>query len=341
MSDIVPDPSTPNEPGEKRRRRAGDSESWITIARSRLELLEGEILELRESLAQKDLQLQEKDLGYRSLLDRAQIDEVTELHNRKGFWNEFRREHHRLRALDVLNETSSALLLLDIDFFKRVNDNHGHAAGDIVLHAVADVGKRKIQRAGDVGCRWGGEEFAFLLREHIRPDEELAGTGRRHANQLGSISDFSEQLRLAIEATPIALRAGATPDGRPLTIKVTVSIGVLVWTGIPRDYGEAERDLEQRFREVDRNLYLAKAQGRNRVVISGSCTASLARTNRSTPVRLTLVGLSIGVEVPVARIKDSPFRIVDRLPLGVSLAEFLQRCAISSFHPRTALRIRV
>ena len=52
-----------------------------------------------------------------------------------------------------------------------------------------------------------------------------------------------------------------------LTIGVTVSIGVLVWTGSPRDYGEAERDLELKFRDVDRNLYLAKAQGRNRVVI--------------------------------------------------------------------------
>ena len=266
--EIVPDSSTPKEPGEKRRRRVGDSEGWVTIARSRLELLEGEILELREALAKKDLALQEKDLGYRSLLDRAQIDEVTELHNRRGFWNEFRREHHRLRSLNLLNEVSSALLLLDIDFFKRVNDNHGHAAGDIVLHAVADAGKRKIQRAGDIGCRWGGEEFAFLLREQISPDEEIAGTGRRHADQLGSIANFTEQLRQTIETMPIVLPATSTPDGRALTISVTVSIGVLVWTGSPRDYGEAERDLEQKFRDVDRNLYLAKAQGRNRVVTS-------------------------------------------------------------------------
>ena len=264
--DIGPESSTPMEAGEKRRRRVGDSEGWVTIARSRLELLEGEILELREALAKKDLELQEKDLGYRSLLDRAQIDEVTELHNRRGFWNEFRREHHRLRSLNLLNEVSSALLLLDIDFFKRVNDNHGHAAGDIVLHAVADAGKRKIQRAGDIGCRWGGEEFAFLLREQISPDEQLAGTGRRHADQLGSIANFTEQLRRTIETTPIVLPATSTPEGRALTISVTVSIGVLVWTGSPRDYGEAERDLEQKFRDVDRNLYLAKAQGRNRVV---------------------------------------------------------------------------
>jgi len=265
---IVPDPSTPKEAGEKRRRRAGDSEGWITIARSRLELLEGEILELRESLAKKDRELQEKELGYRSLLDRAQIDELTELHNRKGFWNEFRREHHRLRALNLLDEVRSSLLLLDIDFFKRVNDNHGHAAGDIVLHAVADAGKRKIQRAGDIGCRWGGEEFAFLVREQIKSDMEIAGTGRRQTDQLGSIANFTEALRRGIETTPIVLPATSTPDGRALTIFVTVSIGVLVWTGSPRDYGEAERDLEQKFRDVDRNLYLAKARGRNRVVIS-------------------------------------------------------------------------
>ena len=264
-----PIPSTP-EAGEKRRRRAGDADGWVTIPRSRLELLEGEIQELRERLEKKDRELDEKDLGYRSLLDRAQIDEVTELHNRKGFWNEFRREHHRLRSLDLLDETSSALLLLDIDFFKRVNDNHGHAAGDIVLHAVADACKRKIQRAGDIACRWGGEEFAFLLREQIKPDEEVAGKGRRHADQLRNIASFTEQLRQAIEATPIVLPATSTPAGRAITISVTVSIGVLVWTGSPRDHAEAQTDLEQKFREVDRNLYRAKAQGRNRVVIGES-----------------------------------------------------------------------
>jgi diguanylate cyclase (GGDEF)-like protein len=267
---IVPNPSTSKEAGEKRRRRAGDGDGWITIPRSRLELLEGEIQELKERLEKKDRELEEKDIGYRSLLDRAQIDEVTELHNRNGFWNEFRREHHRLRSLDLLDKTSSALLLLDIDFFKRVNDSHGHAAGDIVLHAVADVGKRKIQRAGDIACRWGGEEFAFLLREQVKPDEEVAGTGRRHAAQLRSIASFTEQLRETIEATPIVLPATSTPAGRAITISVTVSVGVLVWTGSPRDYAEAQRDLEQKFRAVDRNLYLAKAQGRNRVVISES-----------------------------------------------------------------------
>lgn len=262
-----PDPSTPNAE-ETRRRRSGDSEGWITISRTRLELLEGEILELRESLAKKDLALQEKDLGYRALLERAQIDEVTDLHNRKGFWNEFRREHHRLRALNLLNEISSALLLLDIDFFKKVNDNHGHAAGDYVLHAVADVGKRRIQRAGDIGCRWGGEEFVFLVRGQVKPDVDIAGTGRRQADLVGNIASFADSLRQAIETTPIVLPATSSPDGRAHALSVTVSIGVVTWTGSPRDYGTAERDLEQKFKEVDRNLYLAKAQGRNRVVIS-------------------------------------------------------------------------
>lgn len=262
-----PEASTQSE-ADKPRRRRGDEEGWITIARSRLELLEGEILELKEALAKKDLALQEKDLGYRALLERAQIDEVTDLHNRKGFWNEFRREHHRLRALDLLNDIRSALLLLDIDFFKKVNDNHGHTAGDIVLHAVADVGKRKIQRAGDIGCRWGGEEFVFLVRAQVTSDVEVAGTGRRQANQRDSIASFAESLRQAIETTPIVLPATSTPDGHAHTIAVTVSIGVVTWVGSPRDYGAAERDLEEKFKDVDRNLYLAKAQGRNCVVIS-------------------------------------------------------------------------
>ena len=263
-----PDASVPKAAGETRRRRSSDREGWVTIARSRLELLEGEILELKEALARKDLAMQEKDLGYQALLDRAQIDEVTQLHNRKGFWNEFRREHHRLRALNLLNETRSALLLVDIDFFKRVNDTYGHTAGDFVLHAVADTGKRKIQRAGDIGCRWGGEEFVFLIREQIKEDETVAGAGRRRANQIGSIASFADNLRRSIEQTPITLPPSATPEERVITLSVTVSIGVLAWIGSPREYGDATRDLEEKLKEVDRNLYLAKAQGRNRVVIT-------------------------------------------------------------------------
>ena len=53
-----------------------------------------------------------------------------------------------------------------------------------------------------------------------------------------------------------------------ITLSVTVSIGVLAWIGSPREYGDATRDLEEKLKEVDRNLYLAKAQGRNRVVIT-------------------------------------------------------------------------
>ena len=119
----------------------------------------------------------------------------------------------------------------------------------------------------------GGEEFAFLIREQIEPDKDLAGMGRRQANQLGSIASSPENLRQTIETTPIALPATSTPDGA-VTISVTVSIGVLVGIGSPRDYGEAERHLEQKFQVVDRNLYLGEGSGRNRVVISESLTAS-------------------------------------------------------------------
>src|SRR5699024_10437636 len=128
--------------------------------------------------------------------------------------------------------------------------------------------KRKIQRAGDIGCRWGGEEFVFLIREQIKEDETVAGAGRRRANQIGSIASFADNLRRSIEQTPITLPPSATPEERVITLSVTVSIGVLAWIGSPREYGDATRDLEEKLKEVDRNLYLAKAQGRNRVVIT-------------------------------------------------------------------------
>ena len=89
---------------------------------------------------------------------RAEIDPLTDVLNRRGFERELK------RALAYVKRygTSAALIYLDLNGFKRINDRHGHAAGDILLKAVAMVLTRHV-RASDVVARLGGDEFALLL----------------------------------------------------------------------------------------------------------------------------------------------------------------------------------
>ncbi len=123
-----------------------------------------------------------------------------------------------------------SLVLSDVDHFKAVNDIHGHQAGDAVLKAVADVFQANM-RAGDTVGRWGGEEFLILC----------PGTGQEGAVAL------AEKLRQRVQATE------TPPVGA-----VTASFGVAAWRA-----GDDEKSLIAR---VDKALYAAKRQGRNRVV---------------------------------------------------------------------------
>lgn len=133
-----------------------------------------------------------------------------------------------------------SLILLDIDFFKRVNDTYGHPTGDAVLAQVARV-LRESCRQGDLSYRYGGEEFAITL------------PGASHEDAVR----VAERIRDKIGAT-----AFYTKSERPLDCPITVSMGVASY---PRD-GITEVDL---LLAADTALYQAKSAGRNRVVISG------------------------------------------------------------------------
>jgi diguanylate cyclase (GGDEF)-like protein len=165
---------------------------------------------------------------YSDLEDLAYRDELTELPNRRG----------ASRQLDVLISRSRrhghqlAVLLIDADRFKSINDQHGHAVGDVVLRELAARLRDRVRREDVVG-RWGGEEFVVALPE-TTPDGAAA---------------VAESLRAGISGTPI------TADGTSLA--VTVSIGVAAWTG---------EDLDDLVSGADRALYAAKAAGRDRVV---------------------------------------------------------------------------
>ena len=166
-----------------------------------------------------------------SLEELAMTDQLTGLPNRRSFDTrlgiEFRRAQRYGRPLSVA--------LLDLDFFKRVNDSRGHAAGDMVLIETASLIRRYL-RESDVAARYGGEEFIVLLPESGEDAALVA----------------AEKLRQVIEAH----RFGDSASPLPLT--VSIGVASLPYAGI---------DSPARLVELaDRALYRAKETGRNRVV---------------------------------------------------------------------------
>jgi diguanylate cyclase (GGDEF)-like protein len=139
-----------------------------------------------------------------------------------------------------------SVLLMDLDHFKRVNDDHGHAVGDIVLRAFTDAVRASV-RAVDVVIRRGGEEFVLIMPA---TDELQACV-------------VAERVRARLAAEPLYVRSD-------LRIEQTVSIGVATW-----DRLEGPESLEER---ADRAMYEAKRRGRNLVVVA-SAPRSAPETN--------------------------------------------------------------
>jgi diguanylate cyclase (GGDEF)-like protein/PAS domain S-box-containing protein len=157
---------------------------------------------------------------------------------------------HRASAMEAVQETVQSspdpaafgVALFDIDFFKRVNDSHGHLVGDQVLTAVAAT-LRRVARHGDIVGRFGGEEFvAFLIGADLEASVQ-----------------FAERARRAVAAERVAM-----PDG--LNLQVTISAGVAT---VP---GSAE-NLQDAIRVADTRLLAAKRAGRDQVVASDHLAA--------------------------------------------------------------------
>src|SRR6056297_188435 len=166
-------------------------------------------------------------------LQAAIVDPLTGAYNRRYALPFLERQISESRSSD----TQTAVMIADLDFFKRVNDRHGHIAGDAVLCAITQHLRSQL-RDVDALARIGGEEFLLIL-----PD-----TPRMRALQI------AEHLCQSVRETPIPL-----PDsGTSLT--VTISIGVTIGQHRP---GLPVPTVEGLLNEADRALYLAKAQGRN------------------------------------------------------------------------------
>ena len=187
----------------------------------------------------------------RELLRIATVDPLTGLANRSQF--------HLRAEIEVARSkrqpSPMALVLADVDHFKRINDECGHDAGDQVLVRLADL-MRQVLRDGDVLARWGGEEFLALL-----PGCDIS---QAHA--------LAERLRRAVAAVPI--EAG----GRMLN--VTMSFGIAGLDG--------GLDVESAIQRADRALYRSKHAGRNRATVfaapdkTGSTAADAAANQITT-----------------------------------------------------------
>ncbi len=175
-------------------------------------------------------QLARSEAGLRELSVR---DHLTGLFNRRYMEETLEREIRR----SARARHSVGVLLLDIDQFKDVNDQWGHAAGDVLLQALGQVLSTHI-RGGDIACRWGGDEFVIVLPEASRP-----ATRQR-----------AERLREAVGELEIpyhGLSLGA----------LTISVGLAMY---PQHGSSGEALLKS----ADQALYRAKAEGKNRVVVA-------------------------------------------------------------------------
>jgi diguanylate cyclase (GGDEF)-like protein len=164
----------------------------------------------------------------------SQRDPLTGLANRRGL-------HEAAQSQGVSEQFSGALLLVDIDHFKHVNDGHGHAAGDAVL---VDVARRlaAVVRDNDLVVRWGGEEFLIYM----------PGVGGTQAQAL------AERVLQAVGATPVPL-----PGSAGQSLRITVSLG---YGAFPLPPARLPITLERAINLADMALYTAKGQGRNRAV---------------------------------------------------------------------------
>jgi diguanylate cyclase (GGDEF)-like protein len=182
---------------------------------------------------------EELEKDRQTLKDLSASDPLTGLCNHREFFRLLREETERSRRY----RHPLALLMIDLDNFKRINDTYGHPAGDRVLCAIAGIIRHELRQVDQV-ARYGGEEFAVILPETA--ESEACAIANR--------------IRQAVAARPLAI---SETEG----VELTISIGLAVFP----DHAATEEGLVE---QADRALYAAKAAGRNRVCGSGQAADS-------------------------------------------------------------------
>jgi len=209
------------------RVRAGDlnARTGVRYGGEELSQLAQAFDDMASALQQREQRLQEQAIS----------DSLTGLYNRRYLGEFLPRVLVRARR----SATPVAVILIDLDHFKRINDSLGHEAGDIVLAAIGDLLKGKV-RGGDIACRYGGEEFALVL----------PATGGDAAERR------AEDIRLAIAGLRLS-------HAEKRLGKITASFGIALF---PDHAGDTDSIL----RVADVALYAAKGAGRNRVIVGSA-----------------------------------------------------------------------
>ncbi|MBI3295348.1 MAG: GGDEF domain-containing protein [Deltaproteobacteria bacterium] len=167
-----------------------------------------------------------------SLFRAANIDSLTQLYNKKYFVDALSKEF----SFSKRTNQPLSLMMMDIDFFKKINDTYGHMAGDLVLKTVGQFLGKNI-RLENIACRYGGEEFSIILR-NVEGERAL---------------QIAERVRTSIEAETIVFR--------DQNIKITISVGIA--TLLNNNF----ETIDDFIQKADEHLYEAKHTGRNRVIM--------------------------------------------------------------------------
>jgi len=215
---------------------ANGANDFVTKPIDELELVARVNIHQRLARTIRDL-----ETSRQQLVEQASTDALTGLHNRRAFFDLGTQLLSQLKR----REGDLSVILADIDFFKKINDTHGHDVGDQVLVTMARILKSKC-RGQDIVARLGGEEFAFML----------PGT-----NRLGA-AVFAERVRSAIEQERLVI--GGT------LLSITTSLGIASY-GIDTTGG-----INELLKIADRRLYLAKHSGRNRICVNDEGKSSFA-----------------------------------------------------------------
>ncbi len=209
--------------------------------------------ELNERIKERTQELEEANERLTVL---SQTDGLTGLLNRRAFDLAFDKEVRRCER----DQAPLAVMLLDVDHFKHINDSYGHSTGDRCLTDVANVIQNNVQRPQDILARYGGEEFAIVL-----PDTPIEG-----------VLHIAETIRTSIKEHRFSV------DDKELTLTISIGVGYLQPSGV------GVRDTRQRrdkcldaytnlVDQADAQLYRAKSSGRDKVMhISTDSTSSSA-----------------------------------------------------------------
>jgi len=215
--------------GEFHNKRKNDDRYWVLASISPIRDAKGNILQylgVQEDISERKRLQQELEI-------QATEDPLTGLANRRSFFERFHLERER----SLRGNHSFSVLMIDIDHFKKVNDDHGHQVGDLVLKDLGSLLKNRSRKM-DIAARYGGEEFVIVLPEIKKANAVM----------------LAERLRKDVEQHSV------TCSG--VRVSCTLSIGVAQW--------RADESLEGLLGRADQRLYQAKGNGRNCVVDTDS-----------------------------------------------------------------------